>query len=169
LELSFQDTARSFQVNLSDEEKLSKSPELRPKSALVPYASLINNKIAIISATTPYFAVEQHFFYDLMENYLSYIYVDPQWYLEKYPDIREAIAAGAVSDSAEHFRRFGYYEHRMPYKLEVVEDWYLDAYPDVKSGIELGHFASGQAHFDMLGYREGRIPFAGFALRLVEG
>ena len=140
----------------------------RPRSALVTYASLSNNKIAIISTTTPYFAVEQHFFYDLMESYLSHIYVDSDWYLEKYPDIRDAITVGAVSGAAEHFRRFGYYEHRMPHRIEVDEAWYVDAYPDVKSGIDLGHFVSGQAHFDMLGYREGRIPFANFALRLAE-
>ncbi len=140
----------------------------RPRSALVTYASLTNNKIAIISTTTPYFAVEQHFFYDLMEDYLSHIYVDSDWYLEKYPDIAEAITNGAVSGAAEHFRRFGYYEHRMPQRIEVDQAWYEEAYPDVKNGIDLGHFVSAQAHFDMLGYREGRIPYANFALRLTE-
>ncbi len=136
------------------------------KPVVVTYASLTNNKITIISSTTPYFAVEQHFFYGLMERYLENIFVDENWYLETYPDIDDAIKAGAVSGAEEHFRRFGYYEHRMPYKIEVDEDWYKKAYPDVQSGIDAGHFPSGQQHFVTLGYREGRIPFPNFALRL---
>lgn len=132
----------------------------------VTYATLINSKVAIISTSTPYFAVEQHFFYKLMEEYTGQIHVDSAWYLEAYPDISDAIKAGAVSGAEEHFRRFGYYEHRMPYKLSVDEAWYLGAYPDVKAGIDAGHFPSGQHHFDMLGFKEGRLPFANFKLRL---
>jgi hypothetical protein len=149
--------------------KLDKnSKTVSAKNSPVTYASLINNKVAIISATTPYFAVEQHFFYNLMENYLAKIYVDQRWYLENYPDIRDAVANGAVPSAAEHFRRFGYYEHRKPYAINVDEAWYIEAYPDVKSGIEVGHFTSAQNHFDILGFKEGRIPFANFALRQTE-
>lgn len=132
----------------------------------VTYASLINNKIAIMSASTPYFAVEQHFFYELMEKHLSRIFVDSDWYLQRYPDIAEAVKAGSVSDAKDHFCRFGYYEHRMPYRIDVDEAWYLGAYPDIKKGIEAGHFPTAQHHFDMLGFREGRIPFANFSLKL---
>jgi hypothetical protein len=101
-----------------------------------------------------------------MEKYLANVFVDEKWYLETYPDIGDAIKTGAVSGAAEHFRRFGYYEHRMPYQIVVDDPWYIKAYPDVQSGIDVGHFPSGQAHFDTLGYREGRIPYANFALRL---
>jgi len=134
----------------------------------VTYAALINTKNALSSATTPYFAVEQHFFYKIMEHYIGNVYVDSTWYLEKYPDIREAVKSGGVSGAEEHFRRFGYYEHRMPYRISVDEDWYVNAYPDVQSGIDAGHFASGQAHFELLGFKEGRIPFANFVLQTVE-
>jgi hypothetical protein len=139
--------------------------DVSSKPVPVTYAALTNNKITIISSTTPYFAVEQHFFYGLMERYLEEISVDEDWYLEAYPDIKDAIVAGAVSGAAEHFRRFGYYEHRMPYKIEVDEAWYTLSYPDVQLGIDAGHFASGQQHFITLGYKEGRIPFANFSLR----
>jgi hypothetical protein len=103
-----------------------------------------------------------------MENYLSKIYVDPDWYLANNPDIRDAVANGAVSGPAEHFRRFGFYEHRKPYQINVDEAWYLDAYPDVKSGLDTGHFESAQNHFDVLGFKEGRYPFANFTLLLVD-
>ena len=136
------------------------------RSKRVPYSSLLNNKLAIKSGSTPYYAVEQHFFHEVMANYLASIYVDTGWYLECYPDIRDAVSAGAVAGAEDHYRRFGYFEHRLPYRIEVDEPWYLDSYQDVKSGVDLGHFASGQAHFDMLGYREGRLPFANFSLRL---
>ncbi len=146
---------------------MNKNSESKPAELIpVTYAALINNKVTIISSTTPYFAVEQHFFYSLMEHYVSRIYVDARWYLETYPDIRDAISAGSQISAAEHFRRFGYYEHRMPYRITVDEPWYIEAYPDVKSGIDVRHFATAQAHFDMLGYKEGRFPYANFALRL---
>jgi hypothetical protein len=160
-----------FSLNCSELKsgrgKMSKNAKTASmKTVPVTYASLINNKVAIISSTTPYFAVEQHFFYNLMESYLSRIYVDEQWYLNTYPDIRDAVSNGAASSAAEHFRRFGYYEHRKPYQINVDEAWYLEAYPDVKSAIDAGHFTSAQNHFDVLGYKEGRIPFANFALQL---
>ena len=144
------------------------SQDSAAKLTPVTYAALINNKVTIISSTTPYFAVEQHFFYNLMEQYVGRIYVDEDWYLETYPDIRDAISAGAQVGAAEHFRRFGYYEHRMPYKIMVDETWYIEAYPDVKSGIDIGHFPTAQAHFELLGYKEGRFPYANFALQLLE-
>lgn len=129
------------------------------------YATLINSKITIPSSSTPYFAVEQHFFYGRMQEYLSSVYVDTQWYLKNYPDVSEAITAGVVSGAEEHYRRYGYYEHRKPYEIKVDEDWYVNAYPDIKSAISSEVFASGQEHFDTVGYKEGRLPFANFTLR----
>jgi len=133
----------------------------------VTYATLINNKVAIPSASTPYFAVEQHFFYNRMEEYLASVAVDTEWYLRNYPDIREAIESGAVTGAEEHYRRYGYYEHRKPHEILVDEKWYAESYPDIQSAIDAGHFPSGQHHFDLLGFKEGRLPFANFALRTV--
>jgi hypothetical protein len=129
------------------------------------YATLINSKITIPSSTTPYFAIEQHFFFDRMQEYLSSVYIDSNWYLRNYPDVGEAIQAGKVSGAAEHYRRYGYYEHRKPHEIIVDETWYADSYPDIKSAIASGVFASGQEHFDTVGFKEGRLPFANFTLR----
>jgi hypothetical protein len=129
------------------------------------YAALLNNKISIPSDSTPYFAVERHFFYSRMEDYLSAVVVDSDWYLKTYPDVREAIESGVVSSAEEHYRRYGYWEHRKPYEIVVNEEWYASAYPDIKAAIDTGNFPSGQEHFDLLGFKEGRLPHADFTLR----
>jgi hypothetical protein len=61
---------------------------------------------------------------------------------------------------------YGYYEHRMPYAIDVDEEWYLTEYEDIARAVQSRTFTSGQSHFDQLGYREGRIPYPYFRLRL---
>src|SRR6185312_3424925 len=60
--------------------------------------------------------------------------VDETWYVTTYPDIAEAIEAGAVKSAKNHFIENGYFEGRLPFELSVDEDWYLTAYPDVAEG-----------------------------------
>jgi hypothetical protein len=137
-------------------------------SAKIPtYAALINSKIAIPSGSTPYFAVEQHFFFDRMADYLRSVFVDSDWYLAAYPDVGEAISAGKVLGAEEHYRRYGYFEHRKPYEIKVDEAWYAESYPDVQLAITSNVFESAQEHFDKLGFKEGRLPYANFALRSI--
>jgi hypothetical protein len=135
-------------------------------TGLPSYATLCNLKKVLPSATTDYFAVENHLFYELMSLFLADVRVDEEWYLEKHPDLKEAIAKGAVSGARDHFLRFGFYEHRMPYRIEVDEGWYLATYPDVAEAVRKELFASGQEHFETTGYGEGRLPFANFALKI---
>ena len=52
---------------------------------------------------------------------------DPAWYLDAYPDVREA-----GLDPLRHFLDRGWRENRDPNPL-FDTDWYLDAYPDVRS------------------------------------
>jgi len=127
------------------------------------YSVLLNEKLVVPSSTTQYVAIDQHFFYQLMRDFISKIYVDVPWYIGSNPDIEEAIANGL--SAKDHYCRFGYFEHRMPYAIKVEEEWYLDAYPDIKEAVEQRAFPSGQSHFDVIGYREGRIPAPGFSLR----
>ncbi len=133
--------------------------------SLPAYAALLNVKRVVPSSTTGYFAVEGHFFYDLMALFLKDVHVDETWYLEKHPDLKEAIVRGAFRSARHHYIRFGYYEHRMPYAIAVEESWYLGAYPDVAEAIHKEVFVSAQEHFETVGYKEGRLPFANFALR----
>ena len=135
---------------------------------LPPYSTLLNDKLIIPSSTTPYFAVEQHFLFNLMRIFILRIDVDEDWYISRYPDIREALAQGKVESVKEHYSRFGFYEHRMPYAMTVDVPWYLDSYPDVSESVRKRDFISAESHFELVGYKEGRLPFAGFQLKLVK-
>jgi hypothetical protein len=112
--------------------------------------------------------VEQHLFFHIMEGFLRRIQFDEAWYLRMHQDVRNAIDDGKVGSGWHHFARFGYYEHRMPYRITVDEAWYLESYPDVREAIARRDYLSGQAHFEQSGYREGRLPYAGFVLSLLD-
>ena len=132
---------------------------------LASFASLLNTKLVILSSSSPdYVALDRHFFQESLRPLIERIRIEPDWYLTTYPDVAEAISNKIVVDAADHYRRFGYFEHRMPYRILVHEEWYLDQYSDVKEAVSHRTFASGQAHFDYAGYREGRVPFPNFEL-----
>ncbi len=132
------------------------------------YATLINRKLLIPSSSSPYFAVEKHFFYGVMAAMIQQIAFDEEWYVASHPDVQEAIAAGTVASGWQHYVQHGFYEHRFPYPISVDEAWYLDAYPDVKAALQRQDVASAQGHFEASGFREGRLPFPNFALRARE-
>src|SRR5450759_2919197 len=91
---------------------------------LPTFAALLNQKIIILSESSDYIAVDQYFFNDCLRPLIDNVQLDEQWYLHKYPDVRQAIAKKIVKDAKDHFMRFGYFEHRLPYNIEVQEDWY---------------------------------------------
>jgi hypothetical protein len=128
------------------------------------YGTLLARKLVVPSSRTGYVAVEQFLFFDLMTRRLAEVPVDESWYLATYPDVKDAIASGAVRSAAHHYARFGYFEHRMPRPIVVDEAWYLRAHPDVKDAIDKGVYSSGQQHYETAGLREGRLPFPGFSL-----
>jgi hypothetical protein len=131
------------------------------------FATLINRKILVPSPRTQYVAVEKDHLVDFLKPVLRTIYVDSDWYLLNNPDIVDAIDRGMVSDAADHYVSSGYYEHRMPYEVEVQDDWYLEQYPDVNEAVVRGTFASGREHYYVTGFKEGRLPYANFSLRLI--
>ena len=143
---------------------------LRPQSnstnytEIDTYATMVNRRILVPSGTTPYFAVEQHFFFDLMERILGYIEVDEEWYLAQHKDVTEAVRKGLVKSGRNHYMRFGFYEHRLPFRIHVLEDWYLKSYPDVKEALDNQIYRNAQSHFEIAGFREGRLPFPNFSL-----
>jgi hypothetical protein len=134
---------------------------------LPTFAALLNQKLIILAASSDYVAVDQYFFRDCLRPYIDKIRFDEQWYLLKYPDVEQAIAKKLVKNAREHFTRFGYFEHRLPYRIKVQEEWYLQQYPDIKKAIEEKDFKSGQEHFEIVGFREGRIPHPHFDLSSV--
>jgi hypothetical protein len=95
----------------------------------------------------------------LVRAFISDIEVDEAWYLERYPDVAEAIEAGFVESAKQHFAHHGYFEGRMPFEIRVDEVWYLAQYPEVADAIRSGLVKSAQQHFEKNGYREGRLPW----------
>jgi len=139
-------------------------PATKNLTNIDPFATLVTKKLLLPSHKTKYVAVHMGFLVDMMRHRVAQIYIDEIWYLERNPDVRDAVREGAVKDGREHFVTRGFYEHRLPYEIRVDEAWYLGAYEDVRAAVHAKLFASGQAHFESLGYREGRLPFAGFHL-----
>jgi hypothetical protein len=126
------------------------------------YATLLNKKLVVPSQKTSYVAVERQHFARLLEPHIERIRLDQDWYVQQYPDVRDAIDRGEFSSAAEHYVKVGYFEHRMPHAIEVEEAWYLEQYPDVRDAVASGIFATGQTHFTRVGFREGRFPHPNF-------
>lgn len=97
--------------------------------------------------------------YSLIRGLLILVSVDEEWYVKAYPDVDEAIAAGAENSAKEHFISSGYFEGRLPGKVIVDEKFYTAKYMDVAEGIQIGEIGSAQEHFDLHGFVEGRQPY----------
>ncbi len=129
------------------------------------FATLVNRKLLVPSARTAYVAVQRDYLVALMAPALATIHLDSAWYLAHSPDVAAAIDRGEFASAADHFVRVGYFEHRMPYPIDIDEPWYLAQYPDVAAAVRAGVFPTARAHFYQDGYREGRYPHPNFALR----
>jgi hypothetical protein len=131
------------------------------------YASLLNRKIIIPLPTQKSIEVDRHFLFICLRPFVEKVRLDEKWYLKTYPDVQTAIASRVVSSASEHYSHYGFFEHRMPYRVQVDESWYVAQYPDVREAIAKKHFASGQTHFDTEGFREGRMPYPNFRLETI--
>lgn len=96
----------------------------------------------------------------LIRLLLAGIEVDEAWYLQRYPDIAEAVQAGTITSAKGHFLHNGYFEGRLPFAIMVDEDWYFSQYPEIAEAVRQGIVESAQKHFDEHGYKEGRTPRA---------
>ena len=85
--------------------------------------------------------------------------VDEPWYLDRYPDIADAINQGLVLSPRLHFTNDGYFEGRLPFPIRVEERYYLAQNSGVAEYVRKGELESGQQHFEENGYAEGRLPF----------
>lgn len=96
---------------------------------------------------------------DMLRRLLVGIEVDEAWYLQRYPDIADAIRQGIVAGAKSHFVHDGYFEGRLPFSIKVDEKYYLSQNSGVGDYVRKGLLESGQQHFDENGYAEGRLPF----------
>ncbi len=128
------------------------------------YAALLNVRKVLPSIKSNYVAVDRDFWISILGRNISQVMFDADWYLARYPDVAEAVRSGVLKTALEHYCHSGYFEHRMPYRIEVDAKWYLLEYPDVQLAITRKIFSSAQEHFEQIGYQEGRYPYPGFVL-----
>jgi hypothetical protein len=83
---------------------------------------------------------------------------DEEWYLERYPDVAQAVENGEFVSAREHYVRFGYFEGRLPGLNGFDFRAYCALYPDLADILfEPGSDGKAKAHFIEYGYREGRF------------
>lgn len=85
---------------------------------------------------------------------------DAAFYLERYPDVADAVADGLVADPHQHYVETGFFEGRIGAPAPVDEAFYLDQYPDVAQALKNGTVASATEHYVRSGASEGRLPNA---------
>ncbi|MEM6501615.1 MAG: hypothetical protein AAF685_07240 [Cyanobacteria bacterium P01_C01_bin.89] len=89
---------------------------------------------------------------------------DEEFYLQSYPDIAAAVAAGQIPSGLSHFLASGLQEGRTRisrFYRDDVETNYLAANPDVAAVVAAGGLASGLQHYLGNGEAEGRSLFPG--------
>ena len=84
-------------------------------------------------------------------------YFDPQWYLEKYPEVRKSIETGQFSGPLHH-----YLTNTSPGDFDP-NPWFSEAHyratsADVAAIVANGGFRNGYAHFVAFGAKELRSP-----------
>ncbi len=90
-------------------------------------------------------------------------------YAEKYPDVKEAVAAGSFESMFSHYIRFGKDEGKEYSCLDKKsyindpadlcpegEEAYAKKYPHVKEAVAAGSFESMFSHYDSFGRDEGK-------------
>jgi hypothetical protein len=80
-----------------------------------------------------------------------------QSYLERNPDVRNAVQTGQVADALDHYIGYGYFEDRRG-ATWVDPQYYTLKYPDVAAAIARGSVASAEEHYYSAGCREARFP-----------
>ena len=81
---------------------------------------------------------------------------DEEFYLQSYPDVREAYHGGTISDLRDHFVNDGYFEGRLGSLSDFDEKFYLETYPDIAAAIANGSIESAADHYMRAGAAEGR-------------
>jgi hypothetical protein len=97
-------------------------------------------------------------FRDLLRFAVVRVRFDERFYLHTYPDVADALANGLFTDAHHHYVEFGYFEDRLPFRVDVDATFYFRAYPDIKTAVADGAVPSAQAHFERYGFQEGRLP-----------
>ncbi|MEB3282458.1 MAG: hypothetical protein VKK42_26420 [Lyngbya sp.] len=85
---------------------------------------------------------------------------DENFYLETNPDVDDALSRGIISNSLDHYLRFGQIEGRNP-SLFFDHQFYLETNPGVAEAVEQGLLTAVE-HFIQFGQFERRDPNSQF-------
>jgi len=85
-------------------------------------------------------------------------FFNEEFYLDRNPDVADAVEAGDLEDGLAHFRQFGLEEGRAPAPVFIGFDneEYLENNSDVQQAVNNGDFKSGLDHFLQFGFEEQR-------------
>lgn len=82
--------------------------------------------------------------------------VDSDWYLDRNPDVAQAVAAEDLPSALDHYTLIGLYEGRMPYEVDLDAAAYLKTHRDVAAAVKSGELQGALEHFLSVGFAEGR-------------
>lgn len=105
-------------------------------------------------------AIDARMLRALLQSLAESLPFSEEFYLETYPDVADAYAAGKIPDLRQHFVDSGYLEGRLGSAPEVDEAFYSATYRDVAQVIARGDVSSGLEHYLRSGASEGRLPNA---------
>ena len=91
----------------------------------------------------------------LISDLLNCVELDEGWYINAYPDVAAALAAGDILSARAHFINFGYFEGRLPSITFFDAAAYAEANPDVEARLGRND-EQLLSHFLKHGYSEGR-------------
>src|SRR6516225_10659763 len=77
--------------------------------------------------------IQAKLFKVLLEVAVSQASFDEKNYLDRNPDVKDAVSNGSIANARRHYVGFGYFESRRGGTPAVDEGWYLRSYPDVAS------------------------------------
>jgi hypothetical protein len=113
-------------------------------------------------------AIDAKLLKHLLQALIASLPFSEEFYLETYPDIAEAYAAGKIPDLRRHYIELGFFEGRMGMRPQVDEAFYNGIYSDVAAAVQRGDVKSAVDHYMRSGAAEGRIPNAAMKMA-VEG
>jgi hypothetical protein len=82
---------------------------------------------------------------------------DEAFYLRQNATVRDAVAQGGLKNGFEHYRDYGYFERRAPFRLDRA--WYGQHYPLAATEVGQGDFADFHHHYLAIGRQRGYLPF----------
>jgi hypothetical protein len=103
-------------------------------------------------------AIDARLLRSLLQAVVARAPFSAEFYLQTYPDIADAHAAGDIPDLHRHYVESGFFEGRFGAPPAVDEAFYTTYYKDIGQAVTRGDVASATEHYLRQGAAEGRIP-----------